>query len=210
MKKLFFFLLILISINSTAQIQADTVIVNDVYTSHFSYKLHEPLYVVYKLYKGGGDNSREGLTFKTDGLKNSATVKDYAHNGYDEGHLANAEDFAKNATKEEQTFRFYNCVPQTPKMNRGIWKVWETSIRKESQSDSLLIICGSIFGDKTGGANKIAVPDECYKIVYSLSSGKLLHCMIFPNDDSDSYIDYDVTALKVLVASNKNGYPLIY
>ena len=33
-------------------------------------------------------------------------------------------------------------MPQTIKLTRGIWKVYETEIRKISQRDSLLIICG--------------------------------------------------------------------
>ena len=46
------------------------------------------------------------------------------------------------------TFRFYNALPQTPKLNRGIWKHYETEIRKLSQNDSILIITGSIFSNK--------------------------------------------------------------
>ena len=183
----------------------DTCINTGVYQSYFSYDLKEPLYVSYKLYKGGGDCSRAAFKFKTDGLKQSATAKDYSHNGYDEGHLANAEDFASNCVNEEKTFRFYNCVPQTPRLNRGVWKVWETSIRKESQTDSLLILCGSIFKDKKIGS--IAVPDQCWKIVISLSSCKVLHSMIFPNDNSDAVKDISVDDLKKLLPYKINTIP---
>lgn len=175
--------------------QVDTIIKNEVYTSYYSYQLHEPLYVVYKLYQGGGSCSRAAFKFITDGLPHSATAGDYAHNGYDEGHLANAADFAGDCKKEEMTFRFYNCVPQTPRLNRGIWKKFETQIRKESQTDSLLIMCGSIFGSKTIGPGKIAVPDYCWKIVKSLTSGQITHCLIFPNDDSDTYQEISVDDL---------------
>jgi len=174
---------------ANVQVKIDTVIRKGSYTSYFSTKLHEPLYVVYTLYKGGGDCSRTGDVFKTDGLVGSATADDYAHNGYDEGHEANAEDFAYDCRLQELTFRFYNCVPQTPRLNRGVWKVMETAVRKESQSDSLLVICGNLYGTKTIGPNKIAVPDYCYKIVYSKSTHKLLHCRLFPNDNSASFKD---------------------
>jgi endonuclease G, mitochondrial len=171
----------------------DTTINTGIYKSYFSYNLKEPLYVSYKLYKGGGDCSRAGMVFKTDKLIQSATAKDYSHNGYDEGHLANAEDFASDCVNEEKTFRFYNCVPQTPRLNRGIWKVWETQIRKESQNDSLLVICGSIFKDKKIGS--IAVPDQCWKIVISLTTCKVIHSMVFPNDDSDTVHDITIDDL---------------
>src|SRR5579872_4199445 len=82
MKKILFILLILSCFNATAQGQQvvtmttevklkslpDTVITNDVYTSYFSYKYHNPLYVQYKLYKGGGkcDREKEGFRFHVD------------------------------------------------------------------------------------------------------------------------------------------------
>ena len=174
----------------------DTVIHTSIYTSYFSNSLREPLFVAYKLYKGGGDCSRSGMTFKTNGLESSATTSDYAHNGFDEGHLANAEDFASNCDKERETFFFFNCVPQTARMNRGIWKTYETSIRKLSQTDSLYIMAGSIFGTKTIGPNKIAVPDYCWKVVYSLSKKQIIECLIFPNDDSDTVKVIDLADLK--------------
>ena len=174
----------------------DTVIHTSIYTSYFSNTLHEPLFVAYKLYKGGGDCSRSGMTFKTNGLESSATASDYAHNGFDEGHLANAEDFASDCDKERETFFFFNCVPQTARMNRGIWKTYETSIRKISQTDSLYIMAGSIFGTKTIGPNKIAVPDYCWKVVYSLSKKQVIECLIFPNDDSDTVKVIDLADLK--------------
>lgn len=182
-----------------SQIKADTIVKTPIYTSYFNDSLHEPLYVVYTLYKGGGDCSRTGDVFVTNGLPNSAISEDYAHNGYDEGHMADSKDFAFNCALQKMTFRFYNCVPQTPKLNRGCWKVLETQVRKESQSDSLLIICGNIYGNKTIGKNKIGVPDFCYKIVYSLSTKKLLHCRLFPNDNSDSFKDVSVEDITKLI-----------
>ena len=196
---------LILAVNFAAGQSVDTVIKTPILTSYFSNQLHEPLYVVYKLYKGGGKCSRSGLTFKTDGLPFSATASDYSKGGYDEGHLANAEDFAFDCNLEPLTFRFYNCLPQTARLNRGIWKVSETHIREESQTDSLLIICGGIFGKKTIGKGKIAVPDQCWKIVISLHSLKVTHCLLFPNDTSDTYRELDIEELRKLIP-----FPVIY
>jgi endonuclease G len=142
MKQLLF-IFIALQIVTVSQAQTvDTVIHKDNYTSYYSYSLHNPLFVVYKLFKGGGSCSRINDRFITDNLPLSATAKDYAASGYDEGHLADSKDFAYDCKLQEETFRFYNCVPQTPALNRGIWKHFETLIRKESQTDSLLIIAG--------------------------------------------------------------------
>jgi len=185
--------------------QVDTIITNDIYTSYFCYQLHEPLYVVYKLYKAGGDCDRSAFHFVTGGLSYSAIPADYKGNGFDEGHLADAKDFATDCKEEEETFRFYNCVPQTPRLNRGIWKHFETEVRKESQTDSLLVICGAIFGKQVMGIDNISIPDYCWKIVYSLTTHQLKYCMLFPNDDSDTYTDIDIESLK-----KQLKYPLVY
>ena len=194
---LFFFSWLVIVTNLSAQdYKIDTVIKYPNYTSYFSYKLHEPVFVVYKLYKGGGNCSRDKDRFTDGGLKYSAEPIDYAGNGYDEGHLANSKDFAYDCKLQEATFRFFNCVPQTPALNRGCWKVLETKIRQESQKDSLLIICGSLFSDKAIGKDNIAVPSFCWKIAYKLKDNSLLHSMAFPNNNSQSYKNISVDSIR--------------
>jgi DNA/RNA endonuclease G (NUC1) len=205
-KKLFLsiFLFITLSLSVEGQL-VDTIIRNEIYTSYYNYQLHEPLYVTYKLYQAGGDCNRQAFRFKTGSLQYSAIPKDYKASGYDEGHLADAKDFAYDCEKEEETFRFYNCVPQTPRLNRGIWKHFETEIRKKSQNDSLLIVCGSIFGNRTIGDDNIAVPDYCWEIIFSLTTNEILNCMIFPNDDSDTFSDISIEDLK-----ERLNYKLLY
>lgn len=163
-----------------ANVLAQSIVKRDIYTVNFSNSLHEPLWVSYKLYRGGGECSRSKFRFYNDiDSLQTATDKDYARSGYDKGHLANAEDFAYDCTKDELTFRYYNCLPQTPNLNRGVWKTNEEQIRQWSQTDSLLIICGGIFGKKKIG--RIAVPDYCWKVVQSLSTKKILFCGWFTN-----------------------------
>ena len=174
----------------------DTVIVTNAYTSYYNYQLHEPVYVAFRLYQAGGDCDRKAFHFKTGDLPYSAKASDYKASGYDQGHLADAKDFAFDCEKEEVTFRFFNCVPQTPKLNRGIWKQFETVIRKDSQTDSLLVVCGSIFGSTTIGPQNIAVPSHCWKIVYSLTSKQVTYCLLFPNDNSDSFEHIELADLK--------------
>ena len=197
MKKLLPILTLLFTYTLHAQpYKIDTIIDNGVFLSYFNDSLHEPVYVSYTLYKGGGDCSRDGLRFTTNDLPHSATASDYANNGYDEGHLCNAEDEAYDCNREGETFHFFNCVPQTKELNRGIWKHYETIVRKDSQTDSLYIICGSIFGDKTIGKQHIAVPEYCWKVVYSMTTWKVLYCLMFPNDSSDQYYDISTNDLE--------------
>ncbi|HTA62212.1 MAG TPA: DNA/RNA non-specific endonuclease [Bacteroidia bacterium] len=174
--KILILLLVLFSCTLSAQIKYDTLIKTVGYSSYYSYQHKAPVIVSYKLYKGGGDCSRTGNHFRfinSLGFENEAKPKDYAKSGYDEGHMANAEDFAFDCILEENTFRFYNAVPQTPENNRGIWKHYETETRKLSQTDSLLVVCYNHFSaDKLN--QRIAIPDTNYKFVYSLTTHELL------------------------------------
>lgn len=151
-----------------------------IYKANFSNEYRESNYVSYFLYKGGGDCPRTNLRFKNDDPRLlCATDADYKGSQYDKGHLANAEDFAFDCEKDELTFRYYNCLPQTVNLNRGVWKKMETQIRKWSQSEKLYIICGGFFGNKKIG--NITVPSYCWKVVQSVSTKQVLFCGWFGN-----------------------------
>lgn len=197
MKKILLLLLIIVNFNVYSSIDTlkskkestqDTIIKSKILECHFSYKYRNPIYVKYTLYKGGGDCNRSKYHFKTGKVKNSATADDYAHSGYDIGHLASAEDFAFNCGLDSLTFFFYNAVPQTPNLNRGIWKTYEERIRELSQKDSLLIICGAVFPQNYKTLNNkglVAIPSNCWKVVKSLSTGKILYILWFTNEMED-------------------------
>lgn len=195
MKKLFSLLAVFPLIVSAQSI--DTVIHAPNYTSYYNYELHEPLYVTYTLFHGGGDCKRTGDHFVTDGLPHSALPADYRAGGYDEGHLANSKDFAYDCALQVATFRFYNCVPQTPRLNRGIWKQWETRIRNESQTDTLQVLCGSMFGDQKLGPGKIGIPAQCWKVV--ISHNAVIHCLLFPNNNSNTVTEIPISDLQKLL-----------
>ena len=183
--------------------EVDTVIHTNAYASYYSYSLKDPLYVVYHLYHGGGDCSRASFHFMRDSA--TADAEDYKKQGYDKGHLANAEDFAYDCAMEKTTFSYYNCLPQTPRLNRGIWKTWETRIREESQREPLEIICGGIFDRKATIGSGVSVPTYCWKIVLKVETGAVIHCLLFPNDTSDSFQEINMEQLK-----QKLGFTLKY
>lgn len=195
MKKILFLLLLVPTLLFSQTI--DTIIKTPIYTSYFSYSVKEPLYVTGTIYKVGGKLPRTGLIFKTGGLKYSATASDYAHNGYDEGHMFPNIYYAFDAIKQESTFRFYNALPQTPNLNRGIWKHLESDLLKLSQTDSLFIITGGYQFDKKIGT--IGVPAYCFKIVKDLKL-KTIKCYIFTNTDNAT--EQEITIPELLLKLN--------
>lgn len=203
--KNFLIFLLLLPLFSFGQ-KIDTVINNGYYTSYYSYTLKQPHFVVYKLYKGGGDCSRKGMVFKTGGVKNSATIQDYYKTGYDQGHLVNFEDYAYNCAKAEATFRYYNVIPQTRNLNRGVWKMYEHIIRQVSQSDSLLIITGGT-NYRTRIGSGVYVPEYCWKVVYSLSKKVVVYALFFKNDQTNAWVtDETITTLEQKVGYNIRKY----
>lgn len=213
-------ILTLLQVKLFAQQKKDTIVNNGIYSSLYSYEIGQPKRVIYKLYKGGGACSREKekFNFKRDSIikKPSADSDDYENTGYDMGHMANAEDFAYDCKKEALTFRYYNCVPQTPELNRGEWKKNETKIRELSQKDSLIIICGGVFlksSKPIKEGSKLIVPKYCYKVVISLSTHKLIQCTLFDNNDQPKAKEiplFDLEARVRFFFDRVLGFTIIY
>jgi len=179
MRKYLFILFLFLSLSLCGQTIAkyDNIYDMKYYKAYYSKDIQTSSFVIYKLYKGGGDISRNNMSFKS--YKNLPHFN-YTKSGYDRGHLLPAEDFANNKNKLKSTFYYINCIPQTVKLNRGIWKTYETEIRKISQRDSLLIICGGCDYDLD---NKL-IPRNCFKLVYNLKTHKCIYSLMFRNDNS--------------------------
>jgi DNA/RNA endonuclease G (NUC1) len=169
----------------------DTIISTKAYVSFHSQKAESPVAVVYKLYKGGGPCDRAGFTFKNDLKIVTATTADYTRSGYDKGHMANSEDFASNCELDELTFRYYNCAPQTPELNRGPWRILESKIRDLSAKDSILVFCINIYGDPKHcmGTSKAVIPTYCIKVAKSMTTGKYLYISKFSNTNNPQVVE---------------------
>lgn len=176
-----FFILFFILLSNTGFTQKiDTIIKNKWFQSYYSYTLKTPVYVIYDIYKGGGSCDRGSSSFKTGNITKSAKAKDYAKSGFDQGHLVPFEDLAFDCKAAEATFFFYNAIPQYPNLNRGEWKKWEFIIREVSKKDSLKIITGGSKWTNTIG-DGVAVPELCWKIVWSKSKKVVIYALIFEN-----------------------------
>jgi DNA/RNA endonuclease G (NUC1) len=192
--------------DASGQTKRDVIIIYNegFYKSYFSLKLKQPLYVVADtVYKGGGSCSRASMIFK--GIKDTtATANDYKYSGFDIGHLYDAETAAFDCEREKRTFRYYNALPQTHKLNAGIWRKYEDSVRKLSQTKRLKVIAGGIFTSGKFIGDHASVPDYLYKIVFD-SKKKVVWCLLFPNDKSGTVQYLTLKQLKKLL-----GYTLVY
>lgn len=144
------------------------------YRAFYSSSIKTSSFVVYKLYNPSKNVSRENLSFKK---YKKLPHFNYSKSGYDIGHLMPAADAADSLSKMKATFYFINAVPQTKQLNRGVWQQYEADIRELSKRDSLIIVVGGCdYSPRTH-----YIPDNCFKIVYSLSTGKCIYTLIFDN-----------------------------
>jgi endonuclease G len=122
-----------------------------------------------------------------------AKPDDYVGTGYDKGHAAPDGDLSWSQQVEYESFLMTNMYPQAGSLNRGIWKLLETSVRGWSVQlvNSFTIYAGAVYGqgDKTIG-NGVIVPHGYYKIVINNNTGAIAgwafpHTAPYPNLGND-------------------------
>ncbi|MCC5835353.1 MAG: DNA/RNA non-specific endonuclease [Opitutales bacterium] len=95
----------------------------------------------------------------------------YTNSGFDRGHMA--PNFAiavmHGPEAQEETFLMSNIIPQSPNLNRRVWRDLEQRIirRYARRFSEVWIITGPIYPEqgKQHLANRVAVPKACFKII---------------------------------------------
>lgn len=141
--------------------------------------------------------------FATDqSIPNGARPDDYTATGYDKGHMAPDGDLSWDIQVEFESFLMTNMSPQAGSLNRGIWKLLETSIRgwTVQLNQSYTIVTGGLYGkgNKIIG-NGVVVPHGFYKIVINNQTNEVAgwefpHVAPYPN------LGNDLTKFRVPVA----------
>ena len=98
-----------------------------------------------------------------------AELHDYAHSGYDRGHVAPSGDMFDSLSQHE-SFSLANMVPQVLENNRGPWERVESAVRRMAEKDGeLFVVTGPIFKgenlQRIGGA--VMVPTRLFKAIYN-------------------------------------------
>ena len=131
-----------------------------------------------------------------------ARPDDYAGTGYDKGHAAPDGDLSYNQMVEYESFLMTNMYPQHGSLNRGIWKLLETSVRgwAVQTNQSYTIFVGAMYGagDLTIG-NGVIVPHGFYKIVINNQTGEVAGWR-FPHTKPYVNLGNDLTKFRVPLA----------
>jgi endonuclease G len=131
-----------------------------------------------------------------------ATPDDYAATGYDKGHMAPDGDLSWDTQVEFESFLMTNMSPQAGSLNRGIWKLLETSVRGWSVqlNQSYTIYVGGVYdaNDKKIGKG-VVVPHAFYKIVINNQTNQVAGWM-FPHTAPYPNLGNDLTKFRMPVA----------
>ncbi|MGB1210441.1 MAG: DNA/RNA non-specific endonuclease [Lacinutrix venerupis] len=104
----------------------------------------------------------------------AAHWRNYKNSGYDRGHLCPAGDRKYSQAAHDETFLTSNISPQKHDFNAGIWNRLEQKTRYwASKYDGVFVVSGGILKGKmkTIGSEKVAVPNQFYKVIIDNNSG---------------------------------------
>jgi endonuclease G len=163
-----------------------------------------PVYVAYTLLPQNalGCFPRTNAFVADQSVQGGARPDDYAGTGYDKGHAAPDGDLSWSQQVEYESFLMTNMYPQHGSLNRGIWKLLETSVRgwAVQRNQSYTIYVGALYGagNPTIG-NGVIVPHGYYKIVIN-NQTKEIAGWGFPHVAPYGNLGNDLTKFRLPVA----------
>lgn len=132
---------------------------------------------------------------------NGPKPEDYTGTGYDRGHAAPDGDLAWSEIAQRESYLMTNMYPQAGSLNRGIWKLLETSVRgwAVQTGHTYTIFVGGIYSpqDRTIGRG-VVVPSWYYKIVVNQNTNEVAG-WAFPHKPPYPNLGNDLTKFRVSV-----------
>lgn len=175
----------------------NTIIKHEFYTLSYNEKAEQAEWVAYELKKSHlSRTKRKRPYFIYDAKVNtkSASYKNYKKSGYTKGHLCPAGDrkFSKKAFDE--TFLTSNISPQTMVFNGGIWQKLESKVRYwATKNKKIYVVTGGVLKPnlKTIGREKVAVPEQFYKILLDYTRPEIKAIAFLMNHEKSNRPLYD-------------------
>lgn len=164
-----------------------------------------PLYVTYTLLPGNaiGCVARTDAFVADQSIADGAKPADYVGTGMDKGHAVPDGDLSWDVQVEYESFLMTNMYPQAGSLNRGIWKLLETSVRgwAVQMNQPYTIYVGAIYTmNNTKIGNGVVVPHGYYKIVINQATGKVA-AWAFPHVSPYPNLGNDLTKFRTPVAN---------
>ncbi len=130
----------------------------------------------------------------------SPNYKNYYPNGYDKGHLLPAADMRFSEEAFDDTFYTSNVTPMDHDFNGGLWNDLEKQVRYWAKRyGKLYIVTGGMLkpGLERIGRERVAVPDEFYKVILDYNDKKHPRMLGFLIKHHDSLVSPKVFSVPV-------------
>lgn len=156
----------------------------------YSDALGEPIWTAYHLREGKhGEAPPRPDAFTVD-VRTAVWIEpeDYAHSGYDRGHMAPNYAIALyyGRQAQEETFRMSNICPQKHALNAGVWKQLEQriAVNYPARFGEVWVFVGPVFGESPALLKRrVAVPEAFYLIVVDENEGRVrTEAFLIPQD----------------------------
>ena len=140
--------------------------------------------------------------------EDQAQLSDYAHSGFDRGHMSPAADMP-TVQAQIESFSLANIVPQNRQNNQLLWAAIESATRHiVQQRGELYVITGPLFeGEQINRINnRVFIPTHIFKAVYD-PQAKEAAAWLAPNVEGNAYQVMSVAELEKRL--NINLFPAL-
>ncbi|WP_289045207.1 DNA/RNA non-specific endonuclease [uncultured Olleya sp.] len=154
------------------------IVHHDGYSLSYSEPHEQAEWVAYELKKthlSNADFKRPYFEIDDAVKTGAAHWRNYKKSGYDRGHLCPAGDRKYTKAAHDETFLTSNISPQIHNFNAGVWNRLEQKTRYWAKKyDGVFVVTGGILKGKmkTIGTEKVAVPNQFYKVLIDNNSGQ--------------------------------------
>ncbi len=149
-----------------------TVLVNQGYLVGYDEQRRNPAWVAYRVFPPQSFTPpQRPEEFQVD-RRTRARVhpRDYSRSGYDRGHMAPnlAIALLYGPEAQQETFLMSNILPQSPELNRNVWKQLEARIIRNyaPRFQEVWVITGPIYRTPPRAMSSgVSIPEACFKIL---------------------------------------------
>jgi endonuclease G len=203
---------------STTYPYSITVIENSGFITGYCEHRNNPAWTAYRVFSDEITKAaKRPSRFKVDSRTTSRiSHDDYTNSGYDRGHMApNWTTYLRYGRDAQiETFLMSNIVPQTPSLNRQVWRELEETVAKEYgiEMETVWVITGPIYDDEPTylpGDDRIEIPDSFYKIIVDEVGGKVRALSYIIDQEVSGEDDLDNYTVSIDQIENLTGFDFL-
>jgi|GEM_PF-5332374 len=146
------------------------------------------------------ENTKRKNNFKVDPRFKECQVHPdlYKNTGYDKGHMVSNDTINFTEQGMQESFFMSNMVPQSPSLNRGVWKKIEEQARDLALNKGIVTeISGGIYDSIFEIKDGLYSFKEMYKIL--IIDKNIYKIYLFENDNDANYKEISLAKLRNLI-----------